>query len=96
VLVANIKPPPSGCQGDAFTQTEIQCVPKVKPTPFSSRFGYAGEALGPGSEVSDGISLLCKPFSVEALAARVETLIATGSSASHSASPDRHEVDISL
>jgi hypothetical protein len=43
--------------------------------------GYAGQALGPATEVSAGISLLSKPFSVETLAARVESLIAPGARA---------------
>jgi PAS domain S-box-containing protein len=92
ILVADIGLP-GGINGRQLANAVRQHLPDL---PVLLITGYAGEALGPGSEVSDGISLLCKPFSVEALAARVETLIATGSSASYSASPDRHEVDISL
>lgn len=43
--------------------------------------GYAGHAVGPGMgiDMAAGVSVLSKPFSVEALAARVESLIAAGS-----------------
>jgi CheY-like chemotaxis protein len=41
--------------------------------------GYAGHGSEPGPDGSAGISLLSKPFSVEALAARVESLIAAES-----------------
>jgi CheY-like chemotaxis protein len=36
--------------------------------------GYAGQAFGPESEVSEGIELLAKPFSFETLATRIESL----------------------
>jgi len=42
--------------------------------------GYAGQALGPATVVSGGISLLSKPFSFDALTARVESLLTVGGS----------------
>jgi PAS domain S-box-containing protein len=75
ILIADIGLP-GGMNGRQLANAVRQQLPDL---PVLLITGYAGHALGPGSEVSEGISLLSKPFSFEALAARVEALIATGS-----------------
>ncbi len=74
ILVADIGLP-GGMNGRQLASAVRQHVPDL---PVLLITGYAGHALGPGSEVSEGISLLSKPFSIEALAARVEALAAVG------------------
>jgi CheY-like chemotaxis protein len=65
---------PGGMNGRQLADVVRQHLPNL---PVLLITGYAGHALGPGSEVSAGISLLSKPFRFETLAARVEWLIAT-------------------
>jgi CheY-like chemotaxis protein len=43
--------------------------------------GYAGEALGPGVQLDQPMELLSKPFALDALAARVEAMLATARAA---------------
>jgi len=75
ILVADIGLP-GGMNGRQLANVVRQHVPDL---PVLLITGYAGHALGPGSEVSEGIALLSKPFSFETLAARVEALAAVGS-----------------
>ncbi len=74
VLVADIGLP-GGINGRQLASAAREHLPDL---PVLLITGYAGHALGPASEVSAGISLLSKPFSFEALTARVEALIAGG------------------
>jgi PAS domain S-box-containing protein len=74
ILVADIGLP-GGINGRQLASAARQHLPNL---PVLLITGYAGHALGPATEVSAGISLLSKPFSVETLAARVESLIAAG------------------
>jgi PAS domain S-box-containing protein len=74
ILVADIGLP-GGLNGRQLASAARQHLPDL---PVLLITGYAGHALGPATEVSAGISLLSKPFSVETLAARVESLIAAG------------------
>jgi len=74
ILVADIGLP-GGINGRQLASAARQHLPDL---PVLLITGYAGHALGPTTEVSAGISLLSKPFSVETLAARVESLIAAG------------------
>jgi CheY-like chemotaxis protein len=71
ILVADIGLP-GGMNGRQLANAVRERLPGL---PVLLITGYAGQALGPGTEVSEGISLLSKPFSFESLAARVETLI---------------------
>jgi CheY-like chemotaxis protein len=71
ILVADIGLP-GGMNGRQLANAVREHLPDL---PVLLITGYAGQALGPGTEVSQGISLLSKPFSFESLAARVETLI---------------------
>jgi PAS domain S-box-containing protein len=73
ILVADIGLP-GGINGRQLANAVRQHLPDL---PVLLVTGYAGQALGPASEVPEGISLLSKPFSFEALAARVESLIAS-------------------
>jgi PAS domain S-box-containing protein len=75
ILVADIGLP-GGTNGRQLANAVRQLLPDL---PVLLITGYAGQALGPGSEVSEGISLLSKPFSFETLAARVEALVAPAS-----------------
>jgi PAS domain S-box-containing protein len=76
ILVADIGLP-GGTNGRQLANAVRQRLPGL---PVLLITGYAGQALGPDSEVSEGISLLGKPFSFETLAARVEELAAHGPS----------------
>jgi CheY-like chemotaxis protein len=72
ILVADIGLP-GGINGRQLAYAARQHLPDL---PVLLITGYAGHAQGPGSEVAGDISLLCKPFSFETLAARVESLLA--------------------
>jgi CheY-like chemotaxis protein len=74
ILVADIGLP-GGINGRQLASAAREHLPDL---PVLLITGYAGHALGPASEVSAGISLLSKPFSFEALTARVDSLIAAG------------------
>ncbi len=71
ILVADIGLP-GGTNGRQLAQTVRQFLPEL---PVLLITGYAAQSET-GPEVPEGVSLLCKPFSFEALAARVESLIA--------------------
>jgi CheY-like chemotaxis protein len=71
ILVADIGLP-GGTNGRQLARTVRQHLPDL---PVLLITGYAGQAAA-GSEPPDRVSLLSKPFSFEALAARVESLIA--------------------
>jgi PAS domain S-box-containing protein len=77
ILVADIGLP-GGINGRQLANAARQHLPDL---PVLLITGYSGQAQGPGSELSGDISLLSKPFSVETLTARVESLIAAGSAA---------------
>jgi PAS domain S-box-containing protein len=51
--------------------------------------GYAGEALATGFPQDDHIELLSKPFSLDALAARVEAILSSQTKRGHASSPAR-------
>jgi PAS domain S-box-containing protein len=80
LLIADIGLP-GGMNGRQLANAVRQRLPDL---PVVLITGYAGQALGPGSEVSEGISLLSKPFSLEIMVARAEELIAAGSQPSPS------------
>jgi CheY-like chemotaxis protein len=80
ILIADIGLP-GGMNGRQLASAVRQQLPDL---PVLLITGYAGQALGPGTEVSEGISLLSKPFSLETLVARVEELVAAGSRSSTS------------
>jgi PAS domain S-box-containing protein len=71
ILVADIGLP-GGTNGRQLAERVRRHLPDV---PVLLITGYAGQALGPAFEVADGIALLIKPFSFQALAARIESLI---------------------
>ncbi len=75
ILVADIGLP-GGTNGRQLAYAVRQHLPAV---PVLMITGYAGQALGPTTEVAEGIALLSKPFSFEILAARVESLVAAAS-----------------
>jgi CheY-like chemotaxis protein len=77
ILVADIGLP-GAINGRQLASAARQHLPDL---PVLLITGYAGQALGPESDISDGISLLSKPFSFETLNAHVEALIAAGSGA---------------
>jgi CheY-like chemotaxis protein len=83
ILVADIGLP-GGLNGRQLANAARHHLPEL---PVLLITGYAGQALGPGSELADDISLLSKPFSFETLAARVESLIAAGSPRTSATSP---------
>jgi PAS domain S-box-containing protein len=72
ILVADIGLP-GGINGRQLANAARQHLPDL---PVLLITGYAGQALGPGPELAGDIALLSKPFSFEALCARVESLIA--------------------
>jgi PAS domain S-box-containing protein len=74
IMVADIGLP-GGMNGRQLANAVRRHLPDL---PVLLITGYAGHALGPGSEVSEGIAVLSKPFSFETLAARVEALAAVG------------------
>jgi CheY-like chemotaxis protein len=76
ILVADIGLP-GGINGRQLATAARERLPEL---PVLLITGYAGQALGPSSEVSGGISLLSKPFSFDALTARVESLLTVGAS----------------
>jgi PAS domain S-box-containing protein len=76
ILVADIGLP-GGINGRQLATAARERLPDL---PVLLITGYAGQALGPSSEVSGGISLLSKPFSFDALTARVESLLTVGAS----------------
>jgi PAS domain S-box-containing protein len=73
ILIADIGLP-GGMNGRQLANAVRHHLPDL---PVLLITGYAGQALGPGTEVSEGISLLSKPFSLETLVARVEALVAS-------------------
>jgi CheY-like chemotaxis protein len=74
MLIADIGLP-AGMNGRQLADAVRQHLPNL---PVLLITGYAGDSLGPGSEMTAGISLLSKPFSFESLVERVECLIANG------------------
>jgi PAS domain S-box-containing protein len=71
ILIADIGLP-GGMNGRQLATAVRLYLPNV---PVLLITGYAGQALGPGLEISEGISLLSKPFSFESLDERVEALM---------------------
>jgi PAS domain S-box-containing protein len=64
---------PGGMNGRQLADAARELVPTLKVLLIT---GYAGTALGPDTETAPDIFLLSKPFSLAALAARVETILA--------------------
>jgi PAS domain S-box-containing protein len=64
---------PGGMNGRQLADAARELVPAVNVLLIT---GYAGTALGPDTETAADIFLLSKPFSLAALAARVETILA--------------------
>ncbi|MCW3796326.1 ATP-binding protein [Sphingomonas sp. BN140010] len=62
-----------GMTGRELVQQAIRLNPEVKVLHMS---GYPGEVITSGGRIEDGVALLSKPFTLQALAARVEEMLA--------------------
>ncbi len=74
VLVADI-----GLPGELNGRQLADAAHELAPAlPVLLITGYAGEALGPGVQVTQRMELLSKPFALNVLAARVEAMLSAG------------------